>query len=97
MAIKREFGVSYHPDHCGYLVRKMGYCMQKPVERATGRNEQAIEHWKAHLDKDLLQCRQISSWILAEPQLFATRLAPKGEVFTHGVPRVRIFQQEGSW
>ena len=46
VAIKREFGVSYHPDHCGYLVRKMGYSMQKPVERATQRNEQAIAHWK---------------------------------------------------
>jgi transposase len=48
VAIKREFGVSYHPDHCGYLVRKMGYSMQKPVERATQRNEQAIERWKTH-------------------------------------------------
>jgi transposase len=47
VAIKREFGVSYHPDHCGYLVRKMGYSMQKPVDRATQRNEQAIERWKA--------------------------------------------------
>jgi transposase len=48
VAIKRAFGVSYHPDHCGYLVRKMGYSMQKPVERATQRNEQAIEYWKTH-------------------------------------------------
>jgi len=46
VAIKREFGVSYHPDHCGYLVRKMGYSLQKPVKRATQRNEQAIERWK---------------------------------------------------
>jgi transposase len=45
-AIKQEFGVSYHPDHCEYLVRKMGYNMQKPVARATQRNEEAIEHWK---------------------------------------------------
>jgi transposase len=46
VAIKRECGVSYHPDHCGYLVRKMGYSMQKPTRRATQRNEEAIEHWK---------------------------------------------------
>lgn len=46
VALKREFGVNYHPDHCGYLVRKMGYSMQKPLERATQRNEQAIEDWK---------------------------------------------------
>src|SRR5258708_4437253 len=48
VAIKREFGVSYHPDHCGYLVRKMGYSMQKPITRATQRNEEEIEYWKAH-------------------------------------------------
>jgi transposase len=46
VALKREFGVNYHPDHCGYLVRKMGYSMQKPLERATQRNEKAIEDWK---------------------------------------------------
>ncbi|GHO72740.1 hypothetical protein KSD_70420 [Ktedonobacter sp. SOSP1-85] len=55
VAIKREFGVSYHPDHCGYLVRKLGYSMQKPVERATQRDEQAIKCWKTqrwpHLKK----------------------------------------------
>ena len=45
VAIKREFGVSYHPDHCGYLVRKMGYSMQKPVQRATQRNDEAIKAW----------------------------------------------------
>ncbi len=48
VAIRREFGVSYHPDHCGYLVRKMGYSMQKPVQRATQRNEQATQRWKVH-------------------------------------------------
>lgn len=46
-AIKQEFGVSYHPDHCGYLVRKLGYSMQKPLIRATQRNEEAIKRWKA--------------------------------------------------
>jgi hypothetical protein len=25
--------VSYHPDHCGYLVRKMGLSLQKPVRK----------------------------------------------------------------
>ncbi|HEU5378990.1 MAG TPA: winged helix-turn-helix domain-containing protein, partial [Ktedonobacteraceae bacterium] len=46
VAIKREFGVTYHPDHCGYLVRKMGLSLQKPTVRASLRNEQAIAHWK---------------------------------------------------
>ena len=48
VAIKKEFGTSYHPDHCGYLVRKMGYSMQKPVTRASQRKEKAIMHWKTH-------------------------------------------------
>ena len=46
VAFKREFDVSYHPDHCGSLVRKMGYSLQKPITRASQRNEQAIERWK---------------------------------------------------
>jgi transposase len=46
VAIKREFGVNYHPDHCGYLVRKMGLSLQKPVVRASQRNEPAIASWK---------------------------------------------------
>jgi transposase len=50
VALKRACEVSSHPDHCGYLVRKMGSSMQKPIERATQRHEKAIEdgktqHW----------------------------------------------------
>jgi transposase len=48
VAIKREFGISYHPDHCSYLVRKLGYSLQKPVTQATQRKEKAIEEWKQH-------------------------------------------------
>lgn len=48
VAIKREFGISYHPDHCSYLVRKLGYSLQTPVTRATQRKEKAIEEWKQH-------------------------------------------------
>lgn len=46
VAFRQEFGVSYHPDHCGYLVRKSGHSLQKPVVRASQRNEQAIQRWK---------------------------------------------------
>lgn len=48
VVIKREFGVSSHPDHGGYRVRQMGDSMQKPVTWATQRNENAIKHWKTH-------------------------------------------------
>jgi transposase len=44
--IKRTFGVAYHPDHVGRLLREIGWSVQKPVERATQRNEQAIAAWR---------------------------------------------------
>jgi transposase len=44
--IKREFGVSYHHDHIGRLLRAIGWSVQKPIERATERNDAAIERWR---------------------------------------------------
>jgi transposase len=44
--IKAEFGVSYHPDHCSRLLKEIGWSCQKPIRRATQRDEQAIEEWK---------------------------------------------------
>ncbi|MDP9311599.1 MAG: IS630 family transposase [Chloroflexota bacterium] len=43
--IKWEFGVAYHPDHVGRLLRALGWSVQKPVERATQRNEAPIAAW----------------------------------------------------
>src|SRR5687767_8008132 len=44
--IKREFGVSYHVDHIGRLLRSIGWSVQKPTLRATERNDAAIERWR---------------------------------------------------
>ena len=44
--IKREFGLSYHRDHIGRLLRAIGWSVQKPIERATQRNDAAIERWR---------------------------------------------------
>jgi transposase len=41
----RTFGVRYHRDHVSRLLRHSGWSRQQPVERATQRNEQAIEAW----------------------------------------------------
>jgi transposase len=41
----RTFGVRYHRDHVSRLLRQIGWSRQQPVERATQRNEQAIEQW----------------------------------------------------
>ena len=45
--IKREFGVSYHPDHIGRLLRAIGWSVQKPIERASERNDAATLRWRS--------------------------------------------------
>ena len=44
--IQREFGVRYHPNHVGKLLRAAGWSVQKPIQRASQRNEAAIEAWR---------------------------------------------------
>jgi transposase len=43
--IDRTFGVRYHRDHVGRLLREAGWSRQQPVERATQRDEVAIKAW----------------------------------------------------
>src|SRR5260370_11306705 len=43
--IRRTFGVRYHRDHVSRLLRQLGWSRQQPVERATQRNEAAIQQW----------------------------------------------------
>jgi len=43
--IAEAFGVRYHPDHVGRLLRTAGWSPQKPLRRATQRDEAAIERW----------------------------------------------------
>lgn len=45
--IEREFGVRFTPQHVGNLLRKVGWRRQKPVKRASQRNEVALEQWRA--------------------------------------------------
>ncbi len=44
--ILHVFGVSYHPDHCSRLLRGVKYSLQKPIQKATQRDEVAIQAWK---------------------------------------------------
>ncbi len=43
--IKEAFGVRYHPAHMSRLLREIGWSVQKPLRRATQRNEAAIQEW----------------------------------------------------
>ena len=44
--IREEFGVGYHHDYIGPLLRGLGWSFQKPVVRATQRDEGAIAAWR---------------------------------------------------
>ena len=43
--IERRFGVRYHVDHIGRLMRSLGWSHKKPTRRAKQRDEQAIAQW----------------------------------------------------
>jgi len=44
--IKTEFEVTYSGRHVGRILEKIGWSRQKPIERASQRNEAAIEQWR---------------------------------------------------
>ncbi len=44
--VYRTFHVRYHPDHMGRILKEVGWSYQKPIERATQRNAQAIKEWQ---------------------------------------------------
>ena len=46
--IERQYGVRYHVDHIPYVMRSLGFSVQKPESRARERNEPAIQHWIEH-------------------------------------------------
>ena len=43
--IRRTFGVAYHPAHVSRLLHAIRHSVQRPVERATQRDEAAIAAW----------------------------------------------------
>jgi transposase len=43
--IRRTFGVTYNPSHVGRLLHRLGYSVQRPIERATQRDEAAVRGW----------------------------------------------------
>jgi len=43
--IQEQFALSYHPTHVGRLLRQLGWSPQKPIVRATQRDEAAVAAW----------------------------------------------------
>ena len=46
VVIKRVFGVSYHPAHISRLMRQIGWTVQKPMLRASQRDEAMVAAWR---------------------------------------------------
>jgi transposase len=65
--IHRTFGVRYHPAHISRLLRAVRWSVQKPIQRATQRNEAAIEAWQQErwpaLKKRRLAEKRTMVWI----------------------------------
>jgi len=53
VVIKQEFGVSFSLSHIGRLLKQIGWTRQKPIARATQRDEVAIETWRTDKWLDL--------------------------------------------
>ena len=47
--IKKEFGISYHPNSLKRVLDKLGYSVQKPLSRAAEQDEKLVKAW---LEKD---------------------------------------------
>ena len=46
--IERLTGVRYHPGHVWYILRRLGWSLQRPTRQARERDEAAIAEWKRH-------------------------------------------------
>jgi transposase len=44
--IEGEFGVRYHKDHVGRLLKRLHWTPQQPIQRAIQRDEEAIRRWR---------------------------------------------------
>lgn len=53
--IEEEFGVRYHKDHVGRLLRELRWTPQMPIRRAIQRDEEAIRRWRAEVWPQLRQ------------------------------------------
>jgi transposase len=53
--IEWEFGVRYHKDHVGRLLKELHWTPQQPIKRAIQRDEAAIDRWRDEVWPDLLR------------------------------------------
>ncbi len=57
--IESEFGESYHRDHVGRMMKKLGWSHQKPDRRAIERDDEIVKRWK---DEDWPRVKTPNGW-----------------------------------
>jgi transposase len=55
LVIEEEFGVRYHKDHVGRLLKELHWTPQVPIRRAIQRDEQGIRRWRDEVWPELQQ------------------------------------------
>src|SRR5258708_556658 len=63
--IQQQFGVSYHPAHCSRLLRSLKQSRQKPIQKASQRDEAAIQRWKEQRWEELKKRPKTKSALLS--------------------------------
>lgn len=53
--VKKEFGVTYNPDHLGRILHDLGFSLQRPRKVDPRRDEAAIKAWR---DKEWLRIKK---------------------------------------
>lgn len=62
--IEEEFGVRYHKDHVGRLLRELCWTPQVPIQCALQRDEGAIQRWRDEVWPELLRRARRQRWVL---------------------------------
>ncbi len=63
--IEWEFGVTYHPAHVSRILKNLNWTPQKPLERATQRNEREIAYWRSKVWPELKKRLDLSAAALS--------------------------------
>ena len=64
--IEWELGVAYHRAHVSRILKDLKWTPQKPIERASQRNETLIEEWRTEVWPELKKRREwnVERWYL---------------------------------
>jgi len=93
--IQREFGVSYHKSHVARLLKELNWTPQRPIERASQRDEIEITRWRQEIWLEMKKKARLERRILVFVDESGFYLLP-ASVRTYApcgkTPILRVFQ-----